>query len=285
MRCRAPGRPSVTGVVSFAHAALPPRRPAAVAGRARRHRRPRRLGGRRVGRHQRRRRARGAGDAPIATFDADQLFDYRSRRPTLEIRDGRPRSLAWPELVLRHARLRRAGPADPLGRRAGRPLACPRRRGRGAAAAARRARLDQPGRDPGGGARTRVPVPILGTESSPGLLRGGVTPARPGCCGCRRRPSRCSRWRSRRRGSRPSGYFAQIPHYVTGAVRDGRRGPAARGGAAPGRGAAARRPVRRGAGAAARAWTRPRRPTRRRAPTWGGWRRWWTSHASPRATT
>jgi hypothetical protein len=38
-----------------------------------------------------------AADATlVAEFDPDQLFDYRSRRPTLEIRDGRLSSLTWP---------------------------------------------------------------------------------------------------------------------------------------------------------------------------------------------
>jgi len=30
------------------------------------------------------------GATVIGTFDGDQLFDYRARRPTLEIVDGRP---------------------------------------------------------------------------------------------------------------------------------------------------------------------------------------------------
>ena len=42
----------------------------------------------------------GDGGETVATFDPDQLFDYRSRRPTLEIRDGRLTSLAWPEVSL-----------------------------------------------------------------------------------------------------------------------------------------------------------------------------------------
>ncbi|HEY4634230.1 MAG TPA: PAC2 family protein, partial [Candidatus Limnocylindrales bacterium] len=41
-------------------------------------------------------------DAPVvATFEPDQLFDYRARRPTLEIVDGRLAELTWPELVVR----------------------------------------------------------------------------------------------------------------------------------------------------------------------------------------
>ena len=42
---------------------------------------------------------------PVATFDADQLFDYRARRPPLEIVDGRLTELTWPSLVLRRTRL------------------------------------------------------------------------------------------------------------------------------------------------------------------------------------
>ena len=47
-----------------------------------------------------------AGDGPIVVdFDADTLFDYRSRRPTLEIHDGRLADLTWPGLTLRHRRV------------------------------------------------------------------------------------------------------------------------------------------------------------------------------------
>ena len=41
----------------------------------------------------------------VATFDADRLYDYRARRPTLEIVDGRPDRLTWPALTLRRVRL------------------------------------------------------------------------------------------------------------------------------------------------------------------------------------
>lgn len=41
------------------------------------------------------------GGKVVATFDPDAIFDYRARRPTLEIVHGRPRSLEWPELALR----------------------------------------------------------------------------------------------------------------------------------------------------------------------------------------
>ena len=47
-----------------------------------------------------------AEDAPVvATFDADRLFDYRARRPPLEIVDGRLDELTWPTLDVRRTRV------------------------------------------------------------------------------------------------------------------------------------------------------------------------------------
>ena len=47
-----------------------------------------------------------AADGPvIAEFDGDRLFDFRARRPTLEIVDGRMAELTWPALVVRHRRI------------------------------------------------------------------------------------------------------------------------------------------------------------------------------------
>src|SRR3990172_7725460 len=43
----------------------------------------------------------GDGAELVATFDPDELFDYRARRPTLEILDGKPANLTWPELTIR----------------------------------------------------------------------------------------------------------------------------------------------------------------------------------------
>jgi hypothetical protein len=44
------------------------------------------------------------GDA-VATFDSDALYDYRSHRPILDIVDGTPRSIAWPQMTLTRRRL------------------------------------------------------------------------------------------------------------------------------------------------------------------------------------
>lgn len=155
------------------------------------------------------------GATLVATFDADQLYDYRSRRPTLEIRDGRLSSLAWPELVLRHARfperdlliLTGAEPDD-------------RWHALADAMVELMGRLDvrgwiSLGAIPAAVPHTR-PVPILGTESSPGLLRGDV---QAGPTGLLRVPAAALSMleMAAAAGGIPAvGYFAQIPHYVTG---------------------------------------------------------------------
>ena len=47
----------------------------------------------------------GAGGTVVATFDGDAIFDYRSRRPILDVEDGRLSELRWPELALRHVQV------------------------------------------------------------------------------------------------------------------------------------------------------------------------------------
>jgi hypothetical protein len=42
------------------------------------------------------------GGESVATFDGDVLFDYRSRRPTLDVVDGTLTRLVWPALELHH---------------------------------------------------------------------------------------------------------------------------------------------------------------------------------------
>lgn len=151
----------------------------------------------------------------IATFDADQLFDYRSRRPVLEIQDGRPSSLAWPEVTLKHVRV---GGRDLLVLSGAEPD--DRWRALGVAIAELARQLDvrgwvSLGSIPAAVPHTR-PVPIHGTESEPGLLRGGVT---PGPTGLLRVPAAALSMLEiavAEAGVPAVGYFAQIPHYVTG---------------------------------------------------------------------
>jgi PAC2 family len=151
----------------------------------------------------------------VATFDPDQLFDYRSRRPTLEIRDGRLSSLAWPEVTLRVARfsgldllvLSGSEPDDRWHVLADSVVSILQGLGtRGWISL---------GAIPAAVPHTR-PVPILGTESEAGLLRGGVA---AGPTGILRVPSAALSMLEMAvsdAGIPAVGYFAQIPHYVQG---------------------------------------------------------------------
>lgn len=156
-----------------------------------------------------------AGAPTIADFDPDQLFDYRSRRPTLEIRDGRLSSLAWPEITLRHARfggrdllvLTGAEPDDRWRRFASEMMEL-------------LGTLDvrgwvSLGAIPAAVPHTR-PVPVLGTEARPGLLKGGVVPGPTGLLRVPAAVVSTLEMAAAEAGIASVGYFAQIPHYVTG---------------------------------------------------------------------
>jgi PAC2 family len=151
----------------------------------------------------------------VAEFDGDVLFDYRARRPTLDIVDGKLAELTWPELTVRRSRL------------AGRDLlvlsgAEPDFRWREFADATVEIvdRLGvvqwiSLGAIPAAVPHTR-PVPIIGTESAPGLLQGDV---RPGPDGLLRVPSAAIsvlEMAVSRAGTPAVGYYAQVPHYVSG---------------------------------------------------------------------
>jgi hypothetical protein len=155
-------------------------------------------------------------DRPVvARFDADRLFDYRARRPPLEIVDGRLTELTWHELVVRHVHL---GDHDVL------VLVGPEPDYRWQAFCAavvelctslRVAEWISVGAIPAAVPHTR-PVPILGTEASPGLLRGDVL---AGPAGTLRVPSAlvsALELEVSTAGIPALGYFAQVPHYVSG---------------------------------------------------------------------
>lgn len=151
----------------------------------------------------------------LATFDGDQLFDYRARRPTLEILDGRPAELTWPELILRR---KRVGEQDVLILAGAEPDFRWRALSDEIAKLARKLGVVEwisLGAIPAAVPHTR-PVPILGTESEAGLLRADV-PAGPD--GLLRVPSAAISVLDlavSRAGIQAVGYFAQIPHYVSG---------------------------------------------------------------------
>lgn len=151
----------------------------------------------------------------IATFDADALYDYRARRPTLEIVDGRPTALTWPELELRRCRV---GERDVL------VLSGPEPDYRWRELSTDLTRVAvglgvtewiSLGAIPAAVPHTR-PVPVLGTESASGLLRGGV---QAGPAGVLRVPSAAISvldLAATAAGIPAVGYYAQVPHYVSG---------------------------------------------------------------------
>ena len=155
-------------------------------------------------------------DAPVvAELDADLLFDYRARRPTLDIVDGRPTRLDWPRLVVRRTQL---GERNVLVFTGPEPDFRWRELADDVVSFARQVEIEQwisLGAIPAAVPHTR-PVPILGTESSPGLLRGDVT---AGPRGRLRVPSAAISVLDvalAEAGIPSLGYFAQIPHYVSG---------------------------------------------------------------------
>ncbi|TME81600.1 MAG: PAC2 family protein [Chloroflexi bacterium] len=152
----------------------------------------------------------------IATFDSDLLFDYRSRRPTLDIIDGRPKELTWPEVTLRHAKI---GKRDVLVLWGLEPDFRWRELADDSVKLAKQFNVVEwisLGAIPAAVPHTRA-VPILGTESQPGLLLGEV---QPGPKGLLRVPSAAISVLDMAiavAGIPTVGYFAQVPHYVSGA--------------------------------------------------------------------
>jgi hypothetical protein len=156
------------------------------------------------------------GAPTVVRFDGDQLFDYRARRPTLRIVDGRLSEMTWPELAIKLARV---GDRDVL------VLAGPEPDDRWQAFSSSLVELARRfdvqewislGSIPAAVPHTRA-VPILGTESQPGHLRGDV---QAGPSGTLRVPAAVVSVleMAMAEGGIPAvGYFAQVPHYVSGA--------------------------------------------------------------------
>ncbi len=151
----------------------------------------------------------------VATFDADALFDYRARRPTLQIVDGRLAELSWPSLELRRVTI---AERDLL------ILTGPEPDDRWQAFSTDVVELAHRlgvvewislGSIPAAVPHTRS-VPIMGTTSEPGRLRGDV---QPGPAGLLRVPAAAVSVleMAMAEGGIPAvGYFAQVPHYVSG---------------------------------------------------------------------
>ena len=153
------------------------------------------------------------GGTVVATFDADAIYDYRARRPTLDIVDGRPSTLAWPKLEVVAARI---GERDLLVLRGPEPDYRWRELTADAIELAKRlgvASWASLGAIPAAVPHTR-PVPILATASTSGLLPEGI---RQGPDGVLRVPSAALsvlELTAAANGMPAVGFFAQVPHYV-----------------------------------------------------------------------
>ncbi|HKG56354.1 MAG TPA: PAC2 family protein [Candidatus Limnocylindrales bacterium] len=157
----------------------------------------------------------GQGGEVVATFDGDELFDYRSRRPTLEIVDGRLAELTWPELVMRRARV---ADRDLLVLAGAEPDF--RWHEFAAAAVELVERLGVEtwislGAIPAAVPHTR-PIPIIGTASAEGLLMGGIERGPEGLLRVPSAALSVLEMTVSAAGTRAVGYYAQVPHYVSG---------------------------------------------------------------------
>jgi hypothetical protein len=157
----------------------------------------------------------GADARPIASIETDRLYDYRSRRPTLHIEDGRLGSLDWPLLRVTH---RRFAARDVL------VLSGPEPDYRWAELSRELAMLATDlgvtewltlGAIPAAVPHTR-PVTVLGIESRTGLLRGGIEPGPIGSMQVPAAAVSVIDLAVAEAGIATLGYFAQIPHYVNG---------------------------------------------------------------------
>jgi PAC2 family len=149
----------------------------------------------------------------VATFDADAIYDYRARRPTLDIIDGRPMHLSWPRLELTATRV---GGRDLVILRGPEPDYRWRELSVEVVDVAKRLGVvswASMGAIPAAVPHTR-PVPILATASANGLLPEGI---RRGPDGLLRVPAACLsvlELAASTNGIPAVGFFAQVPHYV-----------------------------------------------------------------------
>jgi proteasome assembly chaperone (PAC2) family protein len=156
------------------------------------------------------------GGRIVATFDADAIFDYRVRRPTLDIVDGRPSHLDWPALRVIAVRVEER---DLLVLTGPEPDYRWRELSSDVVALVKELNVSSwvsLGAIPAAVPHTR-PVPILATASGPGLLPDGI---RQGPDGLLRVPSAALsvfELAVSTTGVPAVGLFAQVPHYVSGA--------------------------------------------------------------------
>jgi hypothetical protein len=152
----------------------------------------------------------------IATFTADRLFDYRARRPTLDIVNGTLMSLDWPALELRASRL---GKRDLLVLTGPEPDFRWRELSSDVVDLSRELEVTSwvsLGAIPAAVAHTR-PVPVLGTASRKGLLPNDVAQGPEGRLRVPAAAVSVLEHAVSGSGIPTVGFFAQVPHYLSAA--------------------------------------------------------------------
>ncbi len=155
------------------------------------------------------------GGDVVVEFDGDLLFDYRSRRPTLEIVDGRMTELTWPSLAVRR---RRIDGRDLLVLTGAEPDFRWREFAVAVVEVAQKLGVGlwiSLGAIPAAVPHTRS-TSVLGSASEPGLLLGDV---QAGPAGTLRVPSAAISVLEHaigQAGIPAVGYYAQVPHYISG---------------------------------------------------------------------
>jgi hypothetical protein len=156
-----------------------------------------------------------SGGAPIVTFESDRLYDYRSRRPILDIVDGTLTELTWPDLAIKRVR---AGTRDVLVLSGPEPDFLWRELGGDVLDAALRLGVIEwvsMGAIPAAVPHTR-PVPILATASRSGLLHEDEQQGPQGLLRVPAAALSTIEHQVAAAGIPTVGFYAQVPHYVGG---------------------------------------------------------------------
>ena len=151
----------------------------------------------------------------LATFDSDRIYDYRARRPTLEIINGMPMELTWPELKIVRRRL---DDRDILVLTGPEPDFRWQQLGDELAHLARMLEVEEwisLGAIPAAVPHTR-PVTVFGTASRDGLLRAEVEAGPIGTMTVPAAAISILDLALSGAGVPAVGYFAQVPHYISG---------------------------------------------------------------------
>jgi hypothetical protein len=155
------------------------------------------------------------GAARVVTFDDDILFDYRSRRPTLDIIDGTLHRLQWPALQIDH---RTIDGRDLLILHGPEPDFRWKQLADAIGAFCQRVGILQwisLGAIPAAVAHTR-PVPVLANASRDGLLHEAESKGPPGLLRVPSAALSSIELPIADMGIPTVGFYAQVPHYIGG---------------------------------------------------------------------